>query len=318
MMVQRLTVYSLLSICLLNAFGFPMVRDDNSNNTPTERHYYIRAEDTSWNYAPNIHTDLYGGNIQGNFTMNRTLYYGYTNDTWAEKIPIEAPYHGDLGPVIRAQVGDLVVIHFMNAASRPVTIHAHGVKYQQTNEGMMNPVAPGGNFTYTWMASDRSGPPVGSDSILWTYHSHVTESDVYAGLIGPIVIYAKGKMGTRNQEVFVKSIIDVYEEATRDNPREVFAINGYVYGNLPEINLTIGSTVTWHLLAFGDEADIHAMHWHGNVVKTDANRNVDVVHLFPASFQTVTMVPDVVGTWMYHCHVIEHFENGMYAYYTTA
>ena len=37
--------------------------------------------------------------------------------------------------------------------------------------------------------------------------------------------------------------------------------------------------------------------------------------LLPAQFITADMVPDAVGTWMFHCHIDEHMEAGMTAMY---
>lgn len=45
------------------------------------------------------------------------------------------------GPIIRAEVGEQIVITFKNKASRPYSISAHGVKAS----GAHIPVRPGGN-----------------------------------------------------------------------------------------------------------------------------------------------------------------------------
>ena len=37
--------------------------------------------------------------------------------------------------------------------------------------------------------------------------------------------------------------------------------------------------------------------------------------ILPAQFVTADMVPDRVGTWMFHCHIDEHMEAGMMAMY---
>jgi FtsP/CotA-like multicopper oxidase with cupredoxin domain len=41
----------------------------------------------------------------------------------------------------------------------------------------------------------------------------------------------------------------------------------------------------------------------------------DVLSLAPAQMITADMVPDNVGTWMYHCHLSDHMEAGMMAMY---
>jgi FtsP/CotA-like multicopper oxidase with cupredoxin domain len=48
---------------------------------------------------------------------------------------------------------------------------------------------------------------------------------------------------------------------------------------------------------------------------TYRGHRTDVVPLAQAEMETADMVPDNVGTWMYHCHVDEHMVMGMMALY---
>ena len=43
-------------------------------------------------------------------------------------------------------------------------------------------------------------------------------------------------------------------------------INGRLYGNLPGLTMCVGDKVSWNVLAFGTEADIHTVHFHGNIL----------------------------------------------------
>jgi hephaestin len=56
-------------------------------------------------------------------------------------------------------------------------------------------------YTYSWDVPDRAGPSADDTAcILWAYHSHVMpEFDVYAGLIGPLVICKGGVLDANNQ-----------------------------------------------------------------------------------------------------------------------
>jgi manganese oxidase len=91
-------------------------------------------------------------------------------------------------------------------------------------------------------------------------------------------------------------------------------INGYQYANGPLMTMKKGERVRWYLLTVGNGANFHTPHWHGNVVMQGGHRT-DVVALSPAQMETVDMVPDDAGTWMYHCHVDDHMEAGMMALY---
>jgi FtsP/CotA-like multicopper oxidase with cupredoxin domain len=75
-----------------------------------------------------------------------------------------------------------------------------------------------------------------------------------------------------------------------------------------------GERVRWYLLTMGEGANFHTPHWHGNVV-LDHGKHTDVLFLGPAQMETVDMVPDNIGIWLYHCHVEEHMDMGMTALY---
>lgn len=38
---------------------------------------------------------------------------------------------------------------------------------------------------------------------------------------------------------------------------KMHAINGYFYGNVPDLNMCLGDTVRWHLAGIGNEVDLH-------------------------------------------------------------
>jgi len=92
------------------------------------------------------------------------------------------------------------------------------------------------------------------------------------------------------------------------------AINGYIFANMPMMTMKEGERVRWYLLALGEFTSIHTPHWHGNMV-LDHGKRTDVVSLLPAQMETVDMVPDDPGTWLYHCHIEEHMDIGMVAMY---
>jgi len=91
-------------------------------------------------------------------------------------------------------------------------------------------------------------------------------------------------------------------------------INGYLFGNMPMMTMHKGDHVRWYLVSLGNGFNFHTPHWHGNVVTVNGSRT-DVVLLSPAQMVTADMVPDNVGTWMYHCHLSDHMQAGMMAMY---
>jgi len=103
------------------------------------------------------------------------------------------------------------------------------------------------------------------------------------------------------------SAFDLREEGQRH------AINGYIYGNLPGLEMNEGERVRWYLFGLGSETDLHTPHWHGLRVIEEGVRRTDTVELLPASMKVADMLPDNPGEWLFHCHVAEHMANGMFA-----
>jgi len=230
--------------------------------------------------------------------------------------------------------------------------NSEGAAYSDgtTGHDLHDIVQPGETYTYTWIAGEDSGPIAGSgmSSTNWWYHSHNDPtSETTAGLIGPIVICGKGlcdddaKPSDVDEEVFTIFMVmdenaSILQEVNRNrylNGIEIsddqmgdyeesnlmHAMNGYLYGNLgtnPAIEITKGNLVRWYLLAVGNEVDLHTAHWHGNTVVSADGLRSDVERLLPGSMVTVDMIPDMVGKWLWHCHVADHVGAGMMGYYT--
>jgi FtsP/CotA-like multicopper oxidase with cupredoxin domain len=206
-------------------------------------------------------------------------------------------------------------------------------------------VPPGGHHIYTWQVPERAGPgPMDGSSVLWMYHSHVDEpADTNAGLIGPIIVTKRGMARAdgspidvdrefvtmftvfdENASPYLQQNIDTYtgRPATVKPDDEAFhesnlmhSVNGYVFGNLPDLTMNRGQHVRWYVLAQGTEVDLHTPHWHGNTVVINGMRT-DVAELLPMSMKIADMVPDDPGVWLFHCHVNDHITAGMLALFT--
>jgi FtsP/CotA-like multicopper oxidase with cupredoxin domain len=92
-------------------------------------------------------------------------------------------------------------------------------------------------------------------------------------------------------------------------------INGYIFGNLPDLEMYEGERVRWYVVALGSEQDLHTAHWHGETVVEDGRRRTDDIELLPGSMKVADMKANNPGTWMFHCHVSDHMMGGMYAFY---
>ena len=210
------------------------------------------------------------------------------------------------------------------------------------NQKKGDKVAPGQTYTYTWYVPERAGPgTMDGSSILWVYHSHFKERrDMNTGLMGPIIVTAKGASkidgspkDVDREFVVAFAIFDEtkswYFDVNRQGRRQfqppmsvtdpafreqylLYTINGFTGGNLPGLTMKKGERVRWYLFANDNEDDVHTPHWHGQTVLAQHMR-MDMVSLAPMTMMVADMVPDNLGTWLFHCHVNEHLEEGMVA-----
>ena len=307
------------------------------------REYWIAAEKVEWNYAPsgqNLIRPAMGLDVWGKaLVYEKYRYIQYTDDTYTTQV--EQPvWMGILGPQLHAVEGDSVRVHFLNRADKPLSIHVHGLQYDEANEGADMKgsgaaVPPGGKFIYHWEADSDAAPgPNDPSSIVWLYHSHVDAvTEVYDGLIGTVVVTKKGMERAANDPhpkdvdkafttLFLvfnendRKIIKSGQSADYDSPEEAeegnlkHAINGFIFGNLQGLEVEQSDRVRWYLIGLGTEVDMHTAHWHGQTV-LNAGKRTDVVELLPGTMVTVDMTAKTPGNWLYHCHVADHITAGM-------
>jgi FtsP/CotA-like multicopper oxidase with cupredoxin domain len=102
------------------------------------------------------------------------------------------------GPLVECNEGDEIVVHVNNQATNATSIHWHGLFQNGTNfmDGTVGisqcPIAPGHSFTYRFNVSGQTGT--------YWYHSHMS-MQASDGLVGPIVIHARGDEEKKLQKV---------------------------------------------------------------------------------------------------------------------
>ena len=367
----------LLALIGASAFAAP---DSTGNLTGQTRTYYIAADEVIWDYAPGGINRITGkpfgdaesfwvstGPRQLGKVVKKALYREYTDATFTQLKPRPKQWEhlGFLGPLLRAEVGDTIQITFKNNLKFPVSMHPHGVLYQKDSEGAVyhdglgdessQAVQPGGTHTYIWPVPERAGPADDVSSVLWMYHSHVNEiADTNAGLVGPIIITARGmaranatpKDVDREFVIAFSTILESESPYLDENiqqyagaPKFVKVITiptgarGILTGNPavpidPVIKEAIngflfGNTpgLTMNMgervrwyLMATSNFELHAPHWHGNTVIVQHMRT-DVAPVLTMGMLTADMAPDNPGTWLFHCHVGGHLRAGMQALY---
>ncbi|KAM9600289.1 hephaestin isoform 2-T4 [Morphnus guianensis] len=328
------------------------------------RTYYIVAEEVVWDYMPDrswererhnhsaeSYADVFLSNENGllGSRYKKAVYREYTDGTFqTPKARINGDEHlGILGPFLWAEVGDILNIVFKNNATRPYSIHAHGVLERETGQPQV--ANPGDIVTYRWEVPERSGPgPNDSACVPWIYYSVVDPvKDMYSGLIGPLKICRRGALqsdGIRkdvkrefallflvfdeNQSWYLEENVEHYSKGNHKEinllddkfveSNKMHAINGRLYANLPGLTMFQGEWVNWYLLGMGQEIDVHTVHFHAEtfMYKSGKSYRADVVDLFPGTFEMVEMLVGNPGTWLLHCHVSDHIHAGMEIVFT--
>jgi FtsP/CotA-like multicopper oxidase with cupredoxin domain len=213
---------ALILMCLVHFSWIIEARGQAPVHHARVRVYFIAAEEVNWNYIPSGRDDAMGQPLGGSLRKSTPATADLARQIWKKAIFREYldakfslpakrseadEYLGILGPTLRGEVGDTIKVVFKNKASRPYSMHPHGMLYAKDSEGVMyndhsgeadksgGMVPPGGTFTYVWQIPERAGPgPNDPSSIIWLYHSHVDElRDIASGLFGPIIVTAKGK-----------------------------------------------------------------------------------------------------------------------------
>jgi FtsP/CotA-like multicopper oxidase with cupredoxin domain len=275
------------------------------------REYWLTVESVPWNVAP--HADEATGELipASEATIAAIRFKAYTPD-FKEALP-EDPLLGIAGPVIEAQIGDHVIVHFKNLDSvykQPHSLHVHGLQYTPAMDGGYSAsdagkpgtaVRYGETFTYTY---DAYADSVG----VWPYHDHSVDAQrsLALGMYGAIRVRKADE--PRPDAEFYLFMSGMDQEFTKLK-RDFDVFNGRAYmGNTPHLMVNKGDRVRFNIIGFGSE--FHTFHIHGYRWMEEGHPE-DVHVIGPASAWHFEIIANNPGMWMYHCHVEEHMKNGM-------
>uniref|UniRef100_A0A8C2QR43 ferroxidase n=1 Tax=Capra hircus TaxID=9925 RepID=A0A8C2QR43_CAPHI len=310
-------------------------------------HYYIAAKEIFWDYAPSGINFFSGNSLteagsESHFyfeqgptriggTYKKLVYFEYTDASFQTQ-KAKATHLGLLGPVIKAEVGQIIQVTFYNNASLPLSIHPHGLLYNKNNEGSFYRTPGGG----TPSPSSHVNPvptdvgPTSTDPkcLTWSYFSSVDfKTDINSGLIGPLLVCRNGSLGEdgkqkgidkefyllvaifdENRSYLLDKNIRIFttepENVDTEDPNfqesnKMYSINGYMYGNLPGLDMCLGDNVSWHVLSVGSSQDFHGIYFSGNTFTSLGSRD-DTISVTPHISQTLLMTPDSIGKlWIF-------------------
>nr|ACO95359.1 coagulation factor VIII isoform a precursor (predicted) [Dasypus novemcinctus] len=315
------------------------------------RHYFIAAVERFWDYGMSRSPHALRNRAQSDSgpQFKKVVFQEFTDGSFTQPL-----YRGELnehlgllGPYIRAEVEDNIMVTFKNQASRPYSFYSSLISYEETQEQGAEPrkklVKPNETKTYFWKVQHHMAPSKDEfDCRAWAYFSDIDlEKDLHSGLIGPLLICHTNTLNpvhgrqlmvqefalfftifdetkswyfTENMERNCRAPCNVQmEDPSFKKNYRFHAINGYVMDTLPGLVMAQEQKIRWYLLSMGSNENIHSIHFSGHVftVRKEQEHKMAVYNLYPGVFQTVEMLPSKVGIWRIECLIGEHLQAGM-------
>ncbi len=222
-------------------------------------------------------------------------------------------YNGQVpGPILRFKVGDKVSIVVTNRLPQPTSVHWHGLAVPNQADGVprvtQKAIEPGQTYTYHFVVTPQM---IGTH----LYHSHVNDDfQVNQGLHGVLIVDPAAAKPEPNT---VDATYEIASWKVMDSEVEnLFLLDGKAYPEAPALRVPLGAKVRLRLVNASAESS-HVMHLHGytfKIVALDGNPlatpiSVNTVSLAPSQTADVVLVANNPGTWMFHCHILDHMIN---------
>uniref|UniRef100_UPI00196A1D5A Coagulation factor FVIII-Fc-XTEN n=14 Tax=Homo sapiens TaxID=9606 RepID=UPI00196A1D5A len=332
------------------------IYDEDENQSPRSfqkktRHYFIAAVERLWDYGMSSSPHVLRNRAQSGSVpqFKKVVFQEFTDGSFTQPL-----YRGELnehlgllGPYIRAEVEDNIMVTFRNQASRPYSFYSSLISYEEDQrqgaEPRKNFVKPNETKTYFWKVQHHMAPTKDEfDCKAWAYFSDVDlEKDVHSGLIGPLLVChtntlnpAHGRQVTVQEFALFFTIFDEtkswyftenmerncrapcniqMEDPTFKENYRFHAINGYIMDTLPGLVMAQDQRIRWYLLSMGSNENIHSIHFSGHVftVRKKEEYKMALYNLYPGVFETVEMLPSKAGIWRVECLIGEHLHAGM-------
>ncbi len=269
------------------------------------REYWVAAEPVSWNVVPNGHDALEHHTFPTSATIFDAVTYRLYSRDWRR------PLRGARipGPLLRARVGDRLLVHFKNldhARRNPHSMHFHGVEYRASSDGSYIPGFSGRGASVGYGETFIYRLTAGKDSTgVWPYHDHSKSmhESLAGGMYGALSIYG------RRERLPYREFVVAFSSTHGFN-----TINGRAFvSNTPVYKARVGDLVQWDVIAIGD--DHHTFHVHGHRWRGGDGVPLDTRTIGPAESFRVRWREDAPGDWLYHCHVESHMATGMVGLY---
>jgi manganese oxidase len=228
------------------------------------------------------------------------------------------------GPRIDLDVGDKVEVEFTNDLPIGTDIHWHGIDVPNDQDGVspitQDLVTSGQTYTYRFTVTEAG---------IGMYHAHAhADVAVPNGLFGAMYI---GDVPAPAGKTVSGITIPADLEVAQDLPmvlNDAGVIGLSLDGkSFPATAPIVASRGDWlRVTYFNEGLQAHPMHLHGFeqivVAKDgeplDSPYAADTILVAPGERYTVLIHAETVGTWVWHCHILNHVEgaDGMFGMVT--
>jgi len=276
----------------MKTFATDAVATEGAGNTPLEptitadgaKEFTITAEVTKWEVEP-----------------------GKIVDAWT--------YNGQVpGPWIKVNLGDRVRLKLVNKLALSTDVHLHGIHTPNSFDGVspytQQMIEPGSEFTYEFVADK---PAVGM------YHAHMHgEEAVPNGMFGVFQIGdVPLPVGRTVSGVKIPNDMKLVQElpmVLNDAGTIGFSLNGKSFPSTAPVVVNQNDWFEVHY--FNEGLQNHPMHMHGfpqliiakDGIPLDQPYWADTILIGPGERYTVLVQATDLGTWVWHCHILNHVE----------
>ncbi|HYL27605.1 MAG TPA: multicopper oxidase domain-containing protein, partial [Candidatus Nitrosotalea sp.] len=216
------------------------------------------------------------------------------------------------GPVLHVRQGDTVVLDYLNDGPVPDSIHLHGIHDIPVDMDGVGGVSqrlvqPGSHFVYRFVAGQPG---------TFIYHTHDNEAMVDSGLYGAIIVDPSSPRSA--ERGFARDFLQMISSwQIQSGAENHFTLNGKEYPATRALEVRRGERFRIRWINISGE-EFHTMHTHGHyqqIIARDAapvdyNDVEDTVLVAPGQRVDVAVTANAKpGTWLIHCHVLDHIED---------
>jgi len=228
------------------------------------------------------------------------------------------------GPRIDLDVGDAVQVEITNELPIGTDIHWHGIDVPNDQDGVspitQNLVTSGSVYTYEFTVTEAA---IG----MYHAHAHAHES-VPNGLFGTMYVGDVGApIGRSVSGIDVPADLEIAHDlpmVLNDAGVIGLSLDGKSFPATTPIVVQNGEWL--RLTYFNEGLQVHPMHLHGfeqlviakDGEPLDSPYAADTVLVAPGERYTVLVHATAPGTWVWHCHILNHVESndGMFGMVT--